>query len=186
MQHADHVHLIQRGVPEPSGAWADLGSGTGAFTLALAELIGPEGRIYSVDKSRHALQIQEQRIRDRFPEVMVHYLVADYTERLKLPLLDGIVMANSLHFQQDKDAVLRLVRGYLRPGGRLIVVEYGTDQGNHWVPYPLTYGTWKVLAARNGFTDTALLATRPSRFLGQIYSAVSLTRRRSVLEEPEE
>jgi ubiquinone/menaquinone biosynthesis C-methylase UbiE len=172
-------------VPEPGGVWADLGSGTGAFTLALAELIGPEGHIYSVDKSRHTLRMQEQRMRGRFPAVTVHYLIADYTRRLEVPPLDGIVMANSLHFQKDKDAVLQLVRGYLRPGGRLIVVEYGTEQGNHWVPYPLTYRSWEALAARNGFTGTALLATRPSRFLGQIYSAVSLTHRRNAQEEGE-
>jgi hypothetical protein len=36
---------LRDGVPEPGGVWADLGSGEGAFTLALADLLGPGGRI---------------------------------------------------------------------------------------------------------------------------------------------
>src|SRR5258708_21624295 len=42
-----------------------------------------------------------------------------------------------------------------------------------WVPYPLSTKTWEVLAGQNGFTGTRLLATVPSRFFGEIYSAVS-------------
>lgn|SRR5574341_435669 len=174
MNHVDHVNLIQNGVPGPGGVWADLGSGGGAFTLALAELIGPAGEIYSVDKDAHALLAQQRAMRDRFPDVPIHYHAADFTGRLDLPPLDGVVMANALHFQRDKRAVLGLVRGYLKPGGRLILVEYNTDRGNHWVPHPLSYPTWEALARRNGFTGTRLLATRPSRFLGEIYAAVSL------------
>jgi ubiquinone/menaquinone biosynthesis C-methylase UbiE len=174
MEHAEHVALLRKGVPGPGGIWADLGSGTGAFTLAIADLIGPGGEIHSVDQDRHALQTQERRMRARFPTVSVRYLVADMRLPLSLPPLDGVVMANSLHFQRDKDPVVRLVHGYLRPGGRLLLVEYGTDRGNAWVPYPISYPTWETLARRNGFADTRLLATRPSRFLGQIYSALSL------------
>jgi hypothetical protein len=82
-------------------------------------------------------------------------------------------MVNSLHFQREKAPVLRLVRGYLKPGGRLIVVEYNVDHGNPWVPYPFSYATWQDLAAQAGFAGTRRLATRPSRFLNEIYSAVS-------------
>jgi ubiquinone/menaquinone biosynthesis C-methylase UbiE len=174
MEHADHVELLRKGVPGPGGVWADLGSGTGAFTLALAELIGSSGEIYSVDKDGRALRTQERRMGARYPRVAVHYLVADLRQPLDLPPLDGVVMANSLHFQRDKDAVVQRVRGYLRPGGRFILVEYGTDRGNVWVPYPLSYPTWETLARRNGFVETRLLATRPSRFLGQIYAALSV------------
>jgi ubiquinone/menaquinone biosynthesis C-methylase UbiE len=173
MEHADHVELLRHGVPGPGGVWADLGSGTGAFTLALADLIGAGGEIYSVDRDRGALRTQEQRMHARFPAVTVHYLAADFG-RLELPRLDGVVMANSLHFQRAKEPVLRRVYRALQPGGRLIVVEYGTDRGNPWVPYPLSYSTWEALARRVGFAETRLLATRPSRFLGQIYSALSL------------
>jgi SAM-dependent methyltransferase len=173
MDHADHVVLLRDGVPLPGGVWADLGSGTGAFTLALAELIGPTGHIYSVDKDPGALQEQRRTFRGRFPKLTVHYLAADFTRPLDLPPLDGVVMANALHFQREKDRVVQLIHGYLRPGGRLILVEYNADHGNPWVPYPLSYGMWETLARRNGFANTRLLATRPSRFLGEIYSAIS-------------
>ncbi len=46
MNHDDHVALLRGGIAQPGGVWADFGSGTGAFTLALAELIGPTGVIH--------------------------------------------------------------------------------------------------------------------------------------------
>ncbi|TMD25838.1 MAG: class I SAM-dependent methyltransferase, partial [Chloroflexi bacterium] len=52
MNHEDHVRLLRKGIVEPGGVWADFGSGAGAFTLALADLLGTEGSIYSVDKDR--------------------------------------------------------------------------------------------------------------------------------------
>ena len=181
MQHEDHVNLLRDGVPGPGGTWADLGSGGGAFTLALADLIGPTGTIYSVDKDRGALREQERALRARFPSVAVTYLAADFTrpmppvgDPIDLPPLDGVVMANSLHFVRDKAPVLALVRGYLKPGGRLLLVEYNADRGNPWVPFPLSYPTWERVAAQAGFAATRLLARVPSRFLGEIYSALSL------------
>jgi SAM-dependent methyltransferase len=164
---------VRDGVPEPGGVWADLGSGEGAFTLALADLLGPGGRIYSVDRDRGALDVQARTLRARFPAVAVQTLAADFTRPIDLPPLDGIVMANSLHFVRRPAPVLALLRGYLRPGGRLIVVEYNTDHGNMWVPHPFSYPTWVARAQDAGFVDTRLLATVPSRFLGEIYSALS-------------
>jgi len=174
MDHTDHVTLLRGGVLAPGGVWADLGSGTGAFTLALAELLGPAGVIYSVDKDAGALVAQERALRARFPTTTVHFLAADFTHRLPLPPLDGAIMANSLHFHRIKEPIVQLVRSDLKPGGQLILVEYGTDHGNLWVPHPLSFGTWQDLALRCGFAETRLLGTKPSRFLGEIYSAVSL------------
>jgi SAM-dependent methyltransferase len=177
MNHQDHVDLLRKGVPAPGGVWADFGSGRGAFTLALAELIGPGGQIYSIDKDRVALREQERLISSRFPEReagMTRTLAADFTRPLDLPPLDGAVMANSLHFHKDKLAILRLIRGYLRSGGRLLLVEYNVDRGNLWVPHPLSFRTWEKLAAQAGFEKTRLLAARPSRFLGEIFAAESV------------
>ena len=50
MDHADHVRLLRDGVPHEPGTWADLGAGSGAFTLALADLLPPGSLIYAVDK----------------------------------------------------------------------------------------------------------------------------------------
>jgi ubiquinone/menaquinone biosynthesis C-methylase UbiE len=177
MNHADHVNLLRGGIiaGDDDGNWADFGSGAGAFTLALADLLGDSATIYSVDRDSAALKLQRSVMRTQFPDRDVQYTTADFTQALVLPPLDGVVMANSLHFVQHKAPVLALVHGYLKPGGRLILVEYNTDSGNQWVPYPLAFETWRVLAGDNGFRDTRLLSQRPSRFLGEIYSAVSIT-----------
>jgi ubiquinone/menaquinone biosynthesis C-methylase UbiE len=173
MEHTDHVRLLRDGVIGGGSVWADLGSGWGAFTLALADLLGPHGQITSVDKDRGSLTLQEREMRARFPSTQVRYVVGDFTRSLELPPLDGIVMANSLHYVKHKEPVLHMIRAYLKPGGRFILVEYNADRGNPWVPHPLSFATWQGLAARVGFGQTRLLATVPSRFLREIYSAVS-------------
>ena len=164
MNRKDLVGLIEGGVGKRGGRWADLGAGEGAFTYALADLVGPEAHIIAVDKDATALRSIDGRIETR---------VADFTKPLDLHELDGIVMANSLHFVRHKPPVLESVHRMLRPGGRLIVVEYGTDKGNPWVPYPFAYQQWEKLAGGAGFKSTRLLKTIPSRWLGSMYAAVS-------------
>lgn len=174
MNHSDLVTLLQDGVTERGGRWAELGAGEGAFTLALADLLGQTGHITAVDKDGRAIQDLAAEARRRFPEITVTTRVADFTRPLGLSGLDGIVMANSLHFVRDKAPVLDSVRAMLRPGGRLIVVEYGTDRGNPWVPHPFSFARWEKMAAQAGFGSTRLLRTIPSRYFGSMYSAVSL------------
>ena len=173
MDHTDHTNLLRNGVAASGGVWADFGAGTGAFTLALAELIGPLGEIYCIDQDAHALQANERAIHADFPETSAHYQVADFALPLALPSLHGIVMANALHFEQAQVEVVQLLRSYLRPAGRLVIVEYNIDRGNFAVPYPVPYRRWERLAQEAGFVHTELLATRPSRFLREIYSAAS-------------
>jgi ubiquinone/menaquinone biosynthesis C-methylase UbiE len=173
MDHHDHVHLLREGVPGRAGVWADLGCGRGAFTLALAELIGPGGAIYAVDRDRGLLRNLRVRMQREFPQVGLHLLAADFNQRLELPPLDGIVMANSLHFQQNPLPTLRLARAYLKPSAPLLLVEYNIEHGNAAVPYPVAFKAWTVLASQAGFVGTRLLVTRPSSTMGQIYSACS-------------
>ncbi len=171
MDHADHVRLLREGVTR-GGTWADLGAGAGAFTLALAELVGPSGEVIAVDRDRGALHELERALRPG--GATVRTLGADFTKPVALDSLDGVVMANSLHFVRDKSPVLALVHTMLKPSGRLLLVEYDTDNGNPYVPHPLSFETWRALADASGFTGTRKLATVPSRFLGRIYSAESL------------
>jgi ubiquinone/menaquinone biosynthesis C-methylase UbiE len=172
MEHADHVKLIEKGVPK-GGVWADLGSGRGAFTLALAECLGTESHIYSVDLDRRALDAQKTRMGVEFPKNEVTYKQADFMRPLELPPLDGILMANSLHFIQDKAPFVKQLLPMLKPEGRLLLVEYDTNEGNAYVPYPISSGNWDKLAKECGFAKTELLASRPSSFLGSFFSAVS-------------
>lgn len=179
MDHADHVALLRPAVA-PGGTWADIGAGDGAFTLALADLLGPGGRIVAVDRDRRALRENERLVRARFPEVALETLVADLTGALPLPELDGLVAANSLHFvtRDRQAAVIESLAAHLRPDGRFVVVEYDADGGNPWVPHPFSYPAWERLAGAAGLVDTRRIARVPSRFLEAIYAAES--RRQSV------
>ena len=174
MNHTDHVNLLRPAQLPAGGTWADLGAGSGAFTLALRELVGPGATIYAVDKDRGALQRLETGYRSRFHSTdHLVLLNQDFTRPLDLPLLDGAVMANSLHYFKDKEKILRHVRELLKPEGALLLVEYNVDSGNIWVPHPLSFETWRSLAPRAGFREPRLLGTVPSSFLREFYSAVA-------------
>ncbi len=214
MNHSDHVNLLRPAALSPGGTWADFGAGSGAFTLALRELVGPKAVIYAIDKDRGSLRELEREFRARFGDAAnLHILPADFARPVELPPLDGALMANSLHYfrdastpsglrppppnvgnkamqngtparhlgegregdashASDKPGLLELLRGYLKPKGALLLVEYNVDVGNLWVPYPLSFETWRKLAPQAGFSEPRLLATHPSRFLREFYSAV--------------
>ncbi len=174
MDHKDHVNLLRPANLAQGGAWADLGSGNGAFTLALRELVGPEASIYAVDKDRRALGELENLHRARFgPSPRLIPLNQDFSRLSDSPALDGVVMANSLHFFKDKEKILRHVHGLLKPHGILLLVEYNVDSGNMWVPHPLSFETFQALAPRAGFSEPRLLAKAPSRFLREFFSAAA-------------
>lgn len=173
MNHQDHVDLLRNAITQSGGRWADFGSGDGAFTLALRDLLGTEAEIFSIDKERARLDEQRRRFGAMFPQSNIQFIHRDFTQSLNpsISFLDGIVMANALHFSRDKLSVLQRVRAYLKEDGLLVLVEYNTDHGNHWVPYPLSFQTFCTLAPHAGFGEPKLLATKPSRFLGEIFSA---------------
>src|SRR5256885_14946116 len=102
MNHDDHVRLLRDAVPAVPGIWADLGSGSGAFTLALADILGPSGRIVSVDRDGGALREQERALQERFPNVAVEGRQAGFTPDLELPALDRPLIAHSLHLVPGK------------------------------------------------------------------------------------
>ncbi|MDA0364958.1 MAG: class I SAM-dependent methyltransferase [Chloroflexi bacterium] len=173
MDHTDHVNLLRDGVGGPGGVWADFGAGAGAFTLALADLLGPTAEIIAIDRDADRLRANERALRDRFLRTSVRYVVADFGGPLDLPALDGIVIANALHFAEDQARVLELLHRYLAPGAPLLGVEYNIERSNAAVPYPVPFSRWQALSDGAAFAHTKLLATRPSRFLREIYSAAS-------------
>ena len=178
MDHADHVRLLSKGVPaNESGVWFDLGAGEGAFTLALGQLLPPGATIHAIDRDAAALESltarYERLARRRGGAPRLETRVADFTKDLGIRELDGIVMANSLHFTRDKAPVLARVHSMLKDGAPLLLVEYDADRGNPWVPYPISFETWRSLARTSGFSEPRLLDSEPSRFLNRIYSAAA-------------
>ena len=173
MDHRDHVALIRAGVEGAGSHWLELGAGEGAFTLAVADVLGPGGNIVALDRDRRALEAAAAAVRSRFPAVGLQMTPADFTTSLPRGPFDGILAANSLHFVRDRRGVLAAIHAALRPGGRLVVVEYDADRGNPWVPHPFSFETWGREASAAGLTDPRLLHRVPSRFLGAIYGAVA-------------
>jgi ubiquinone/menaquinone biosynthesis C-methylase UbiE len=174
MDHKDHVSLLQPANLSQGGIWADFGAGSGAFTLALSELLGISAEIYAIDRDKSGLSKLEQSHRARFGTSQnIHPVRADFTGALSLPPLDGILMANSLHYYKDKEKVLRHIRKFLKWNGALLLIEYNVDSGNPWVPHPLSFETFSSLAPRAGFSEPRLLAKVPSRFLREFYSALA-------------
>jgi ubiquinone/menaquinone biosynthesis C-methylase UbiE len=172
MEHSDHVDLLRPAGLRTGGTWADLGAGAGAFTLALRELVGPEAEIYAVDADATRLNDLEEEYKKRFGDTSkLHLMTADFSSRLAAPPLDGLLMANSLHFFKDKEPVLRAVRSLLKTDGVMLLVEYNVDAGDLWVPYPLSFETFQTLAPRVGFTEPRLLGTHPSSYQREFYAA---------------
>jgi ubiquinone/menaquinone biosynthesis C-methylase UbiE len=175
MNHDDHVRLIEAGVGrDTGGVWAELGAGTGAFTLALRDVAGPAVEIIAVDQDSGSLRSLRNSIERYFSGTRLQIVREDFSGELELPPLDGILAANSIHYEPDQVALLQSWRTYLKPEGRLIVVEYDTDAGNRWVPYPLSFGSFGKVAQAAGFSNPELIGTHPSRFLGGFYAALTI------------
>jgi ubiquinone/menaquinone biosynthesis C-methylase UbiE len=175
MHHADHVALIRAGIEGSGPRWLELGAGRGAFTMALAELLGVGAQIDAVDHGAGDLRALASEMAARFPDTRLRTVVADFDRPLDLERgsYDGLLAANSLHFVRDPGAVLARISPFLRPGARVVVVEYDSDTGNPWVPHPFSFRSWEHIAAAAGLHETRLVGRVPSRFLGAIYAAAS-------------
>jgi SAM-dependent methyltransferase len=172
---AEAVDLIAGAVPRRAGTWADLGAGDGTFTRALVERLGPGSRIYAVDRDRRALATLARWAAKNAADVVT--VVADFTEPFDLPgaagALDGMFIANALHYVRAPGPVLARLASRLRPGGRLVIVEYDRRGANPWVPYPIPAARLAELAVSAGLSPPVVTATRPSSFGGDLYVAAA-------------
>jgi len=166
--------LLRPGVEGQAGTWADLGCGDGIFTAALVTLLEPGSTVYAVDKNPRALDALVRNFAGSYPEATPQPMLADFTHPLTLPPLDGLLMANSLHFIRYKHSVLAQLVPQLKPGGRLILVEYNTRKGNFAVPHHLDEAGFLTLAVEVGLRQACILARIPSTFLGEMYAGLGL------------
>ncbi|MBL7952968.1 MAG: class I SAM-dependent methyltransferase [Flavobacteriales bacterium] len=149
--------------------WVDLGCGGGTFTLALAELLPAGSSILAWDMNAFALR----HIPDTHNGVRITTQQADFL-RAPLPTsLDGIVMANALHFVKDQGILLSATNKALAEQGSLLLVEYDTDVPVHtWVPFPVSFQRSIALLPQHGYSVPERLGARPSAYdRGDLYAA---------------
>lgn len=152
---------------EQSQSWCDLGSGRGTFTRALAQLLAPGSTVYAVDFNASALE----GIPDRHKEVEIRKMIGDIeSSTLRLPAVNGVLMANTLHFIREQQSLLKRL---LTVTDRFIIVEYERSKPNRWGPYPVGFERLRQLLSEVGVERVEKVATRPSLFGGTMYSALA-------------
>ena len=108
---------------------ADVGAGTGLFTLAMAERVGAKGKVYAVDVQAYFLDHVGQKARKAKLDNVV--LVRAKQDSAELPegSVDLVLMVDSYHHVEQPAAYLASLKAALRPGGRLVVVDYIAIEG---------------------------------------------------------
>jgi trans-aconitate methyltransferase len=168
MQLSEAISLIRKGIVPHSSpqTWADLGAGRGLFSEALLSILLPGSTIHAVDVHKQP-ELQHQ------PSIIFHQ--ADFAkDKLAIPPLDGILMANSLHYVQEQVACIKQLKTYLRNGaGVFILIEYDTDKTNQWVPFPISFLRAQSIFGDAGFSRIEKIGERKSIYRsGSIYAAL--------------
>ena len=170
MRHRDAVALIaDAGFDKSPSVWADLGSGEGTFTHALASLLAPGSVVHAVDYDASAVAD----VRASSPVRIVPHALDFVSAPWPVDVLDGILMANSLHYVRNQRGFLDLCVSRLAPGGRFLIVEYDTDVASPWVPFPVPRAGLRRLLESVGFS-VRFLGSRRSMFRrAELYAAVA-------------
>ena len=103
---------------------ADVGAGSGLFTLAIARAVGPEGKVYAVDVQAYFLERIAERARAAKLANVVTVAADQRTSGLAEDSIDLALFVDSYHHLEHPDATLADVRRALRAGRRLVVIDY--------------------------------------------------------------
>jgi trans-aconitate methyltransferase len=159
MQTSEALEFLSGVVFDSSkpSVWADLGCGDGFFTNILAGMLPTGSRIYALDK-------QVQRLKKPAGnDNPILFQQADFiTDDLHLPVLNGILMANSLHYVANKENFVDKINTFLAPGGMFIIIEYDTQRSNPWVPFPIDFPNLSKLFAGKGYSTIQKVGERKS------------------------
>ena len=120
-QHPDRV--IESLSIRPGETLADIGAGDGYFTFALADAVGPTGKVYAVDVSEKATKTLERKVEEKgYTNVVV--VLAEYADPL-LPNgeIDMVFLCNTYHHIENRPAYFDRLRGDLKAGGRVAIID---------------------------------------------------------------
>ena len=154
---------LSAGAPQ---VWGDLGCGDGTFTVALASLLPAGSTVHAIDNDALALS----RLPARHGDVAIVAHEGDFAV-VPRPFddLDGVLMANSLHYVRQQAPFLRALDEVLRRR-QFLLVEYDITRGSAWVPYPISHASAVALFRSVGYgVATALGRKRSAYRRGDIY-----------------
>lgn len=103
---------------------ADLGAGSGYYTELLSKAVGPAGTVYATDIQPEMLRLLERRIRERGLANVKPVLGSEDDPRLPPAALDLVLMVDVYHELARPQEMLRRIRAALKPGGRLVLLEF--------------------------------------------------------------
>jgi len=109
----------------PGHSVLDIAGGTGDLAARFAELVGPQGRVVLADINDSMLKVGRDKLLDSGHVGNLEFVQAD-AQSLPFPddSFDCITIAFGLRNVTDKDAALRSMYRVLKPGGRLLVLEF--------------------------------------------------------------
>lgn len=103
---------------------ADVGAGSGYMTVKMAKRVGPTGKVYANDIQPQMLTLLRQRL-DHEKIANVELVLGTYDDpRLPADTIDLILMVDVYHEFSEPQEMLRKMRTSLKPGGRLVLLEY--------------------------------------------------------------
>ncbi len=119
---------------KPGERVADVGAGSGYFTLRVARAVGPTGQVLAVDVNADILEFLAGRLKEAGLANVKTLLVGRDDPKLPAGAFDTVLMVDTLHYVADRAAWLKKVRAGLAPGGRVVVIDY--------VPKPWAERPW--------------------------------------------
>jgi ubiquinone/menaquinone biosynthesis C-methylase UbiE len=108
---------------KPGMRVADIGSGSGLFTRPIARAVAPGGIVYAVDVDEGLLKVVARSSADeKLTNVRTIAAVAD-DPKLPEPV-DVAFICDTLHHIDKPEAYLRTLKKYLKPGGRVVIIDF--------------------------------------------------------------
>ena len=126
---------VAAAAPQPGESVLDIGCGTGATALALAERVGPEGRVLGVDISKPMLEVARARAVGH-PN-MAFQLADAATAHFEAGSADLIFSKFGVMFFADPEAAFRNIYKAVRPGGRLAFICWRALSENPFATVPM-------------------------------------------------
>ncbi|MEO6246261.1 MAG: class I SAM-dependent methyltransferase [Opitutaceae bacterium] len=104
---------------------ADIGAGSGYFSWRMAKLVGESGRVYAVDIQQEMLDLLMSQMRRREVDKIVQPVLGTVQDPMLPPnAVDTIILVDVYHELDFPFEMTRAMIAGLKPGGRLVLVEY--------------------------------------------------------------